>query len=36
LSALKRALALGAGDEVRELVAQALAIEPSMASSAAR
>ncbi len=32
LKALKRALALGAGEEVQELVAQALAIEPSVAS----
>src|ERR1700719_1683963 len=31
LSALKRALALGAGDEVQDLVAQALALEPSVA-----
>src|SRR2546421_1816121 len=31
LQALKRALALGAGQEVNELVAQALAIEPSVA-----
>ncbi len=32
LDALRRALALGAGKDVRDLVAQALAIEPSMAS----
>ncbi|MEA2199676.1 MAG: hypothetical protein QOI89_272 [Solirubrobacteraceae bacterium] len=32
LGALRRALALGAGEEVRDLVAQALAIEPSVAS----
>ncbi len=31
LEALRRALALGAGKEVHDLVAQALAIEPSMA-----
>jgi tetratricopeptide (TPR) repeat protein len=31
LGALRRALALGAGEEVRDLVAQALAIEPSVA-----
>jgi hypothetical protein len=31
LSALKRALALGAGEEVHDLVAQALALEPSVA-----
>jgi hypothetical protein len=31
LSALRRALALGAGQDVHELVAQALAIEPSVA-----
>jgi hypothetical protein len=31
LSALKRALALGAGEDVQDLVAQALAIEPSVA-----
>jgi Tetratricopeptide repeat len=31
LNALRRALALGAGEEVNELVAQALAIEPSVA-----
>jgi tetratricopeptide (TPR) repeat protein len=31
LEALRRALALGAGKDVHELVAQALAIEPSMA-----
>ncbi|MCW2969517.1 MAG: hypothetical protein JWO23_644 [Solirubrobacterales bacterium] len=31
LGALRRALALGAGDEARELVAQALALEPSVA-----
>jgi hypothetical protein len=31
LKALKRALALGAGEEVHDLVAQALAIEPSVA-----
>ncbi len=30
LNALRRALALGAGEEVRELVVQALAIEPSV------
>src|SRR5256714_3240048 len=31
LSALKRALALGAGEDVQDLVSQALAIEPSVA-----
>jgi tetratricopeptide (TPR) repeat protein len=31
LGALRRALALGAGDEARDLVAQALALEPSVA-----
>jgi tetratricopeptide (TPR) repeat protein len=32
LDALRRALALGAGEEVRELIVKALAIEPSLAS----
>jgi hypothetical protein len=31
LEALRRAVALGAGEEVRELIEQALAIEPSLA-----
>ncbi len=31
LEALRRALALGAGDDVHDLVEQALAIEPSLA-----
>jgi hypothetical protein len=31
LEALRRAIALGAGEEVTGLVAQALAIEPSLA-----
>jgi tetratricopeptide (TPR) repeat protein len=36
LQALKRALALGAGQEVQDLVVQALAIEPRAAAQAAR
>jgi hypothetical protein len=31
LEALRRAIALGAGEDVRELMLQALAIEPSVA-----
>ncbi len=31
LEAFRRALALGAGEDVHDLVVQALAIEPSMA-----
>ena len=33
LQALERALSLGAGEEVRELLAQALALEPGVASA---
>ncbi len=36
LEALRRALALGAGEEVRELVIQALALEPRLAASPSR
>ena len=33
LSALRRATALGGGEEVRELIVQALALEPTVASA---
>ena len=33
LDALRRATALGAGEEVRELIVQALALEPRMAEA---
>jgi hypothetical protein len=33
LEALRRAIALGAGEEVRELIAQALALEPKLAAT---
>ena len=35
LEALRRALALGAGEEVRELIVQALALEPTPAAQPA-
>ena len=34
LEALRRATALGAGEDVRELISQALALEPRLASPA--